>query len=290
MKNVRPRLRLLPPTHAYTVILSCLIGRSTPVNNHINDTIVSGQRASIDSPTTDIEHLSYIYSGHPDGRRIIFIHGTPGTADSWNDYLVNIPQGCLHLAVDRPGFGESMPYHAVVDIKHQALALSPLLDAQADQKAILVGHSLGASVAVQLTLDFPERVGGLLLLAGAFDPELEEAHVLQPLAAYTPISRLLPRAINNANKELLGLKKGLINQAERLDQITTPIAIVHGETDPLVPVQNVHYLEEKLTSTSIDIKILESKDHFIPWTAKTAVDNALEQLLNVVQANEQYQN
>ena len=290
MKNVSPRLRLLPPTHAYTVMLSCLTGRSTPVNNRRNDAIVPGQRASIDSPTPAIEQVSYIYSGHPDGRRIIFIHGTPGSADGWSDYLAHIPEGRLHLAIDRPGFGKSMPYHAVVDIKHQALALSTLLDGGAKKKAVLVGHSLGASVALQLALDFPDLVGGLLLLAGAFDPELEEANVLQPLAAYTPISRLLPRAISNANKELLGLKKGLMNQAERLDQITTPVAIVHGEADPLVPVQNSQYLEEKLTGTSVDITILENKDHFIPWTAKAAIDKALEQLLSAVQANERYQN
>jgi hypothetical protein len=55
--------------------------------------------------------VSYLRAGDPAGRRIILVHGTPGAAEGWLDYLTNVPAGFEHIAVDRPGFGESGPVH-----------------------------------------------------------------------------------------------------------------------------------------------------------------------------------
>jgi pimeloyl-ACP methyl ester carboxylesterase len=83
----------------------------------------------------------------------------------------------------------------VVSIERQATAVKPFLQQAESKKAILVGHSLGASVAVQTALDYPDKVGGLLLLAGAFDPDLEEANFIQLLGTFRPLAFLLPRDI-----------------------------------------------------------------------------------------------
>lgn len=286
--SVYPRLRLLPPPHAYKVLFSCLNGRSAPIS-----TIASGQQtASIERKTINIpspgnEFISFLQLGSTDGRRVIFIHGTPGSAKGWADYLLNVPDGRNHIALDRPGYGFSEPRDSVVSLKRQAQAIIPLLKVADNRKAILVGHSLGASVAIQTALDFPDSIGGLLLLAGAFDPELEEAHWLQPIGTLKPFSWLLPRTINNANQELLGLKRDLLAQASRLHQLTVPVSTVHGDMDPLVPVANVDYLQQKLVNTPLDKQILKQKDHFIPWNSKSSIDDALERLIDRVRKAEQ---
>ena len=281
--SVHPRLRMLPPFDACKVLFSCLNGRSSPVSTVASDQqIATIERKSVKLPPSGKGVVSYLQTGSGDGRRVIFVHGTPGSARGWADYLLNVPDGHTYFALDRPGYGLSAPRNSVVSLKRQAQAILPLLKTVNNRKAILVGHSLGASVAIQTVLDFPERVGGLLLLAGAFDPDLEEAHWLQPVGTLKPFSYLLPRSIHNANQELLGLKRDLLAQASRLTQITIPVSTVHGDMDPLVPVANVHYLQQKLVNTLLDREILKNKDHFIPWNAKSSVDRALERLIDRV--------
>lgn len=62
-------------------------------------------RASYQVPTTDLR-VSYLHAGAPDGRTVIFVHGTPGSAQAWTDYLITVPDGLRYVAVDRPGLGK----------------------------------------------------------------------------------------------------------------------------------------------------------------------------------------
>lgn len=287
-KNMYPRLRILPPLHAYKVLFSCLTGRNSPISTVASEQQISDlERKTVKVPSSVNDIISYLQVGSTDGRRVIFVHGTPGSAIGWADYLLSVPGGRNHIALDRPGYGFSSPRNGVVSLKIQAQAILPLLTAVGNCKPILVGHSLGACVAIQVALDFPTTIGGLLLLAGAFDPDLEEAHWLQPIGTFKPFSWLLPRIINNANKELLGLKQELLAQASRLDQITIPVSTVHGDKDPLVPIANLDYLQQKLINTSLDKQVLKDKDHFIPWNSKTAIDINLERLIDRVRRTEQ---
>lgn len=282
-----PRLRLLPPWHALKVLVSSLYGRNSPVKTAATEGQIAGiERKSLRVPLSMTDSVSYLQTGTPAGRRIIFLHGTPGNAIGWADYLLKVPAGRLHIALDRLGYGFSNPNQPVVSLERQAQAVVPFLKTAKGRKAILVGHSLGASVAVQTALDFPDPVGGLLLLSGAFDPDLEEANWLQPFGTLKPISRLLPRVIDNANRELLGLKRDLLAQTDRLHQIRMPIGVVHGDMDPLVSPANLNYLQRKLNNAALDKVVLKHSDHFIPWHSKSAVDAALKRLIEQVRQTE----
>ena len=227
--NVRPRMRLLPPLSALKVFVSSMNGRNAPVTISASKEQIAGikrQSKRADSPGAAL--VSFLQAGIAPGRRVIFVHGTPGNARGWADYLLAVPEGHEYIALDRPGYGLSEPEHAVVSLEHQAQAIAPFLKTNRGRKTILVGHSSGGSVAMQTALDYPERVGGMLLLAGAFDPELEEAVWLQVIGRLKPVSKLLPRAINNANQELLFLKRGLLAQADRLHEISMPVEVVRS--------------------------------------------------------------
>ena len=286
--SVYPRLRILPPRHAYKVLFSCLSGRSSPISATASDQqIATIERKTLKSPSSGNQTISFLQRGSADGRRVIFVHGTPGSARGWVDYLLNVPKGRRHIALDRPGYGFSEPRGSVVSLRRQAQAIIPLLNVVNNRKTILVGHSLGASIALQTALDFPDKIGGLLLLAGAFDPDLEEAHWLQPVVTLKPFSWLLPRTINNANQELLGLKRELLAQAGRLHQITIPVSAVHGDMDPLVPAANSDFLQQKLVNAPLDKQILSQKDHFIPWNSTSVINQSLECLIERVRKTEQ---
>ena len=102
-----------------------------------------------------------------DGPAVVFLHGSGPGVTGWANFGANLPelQGIRAIVVDQVGFGASARPETYernyLDIS--ADAVLGLLDALGLEQAGLVGNSMGADVAVRLTLDHPERVSALLL-------------------------------------------------------------------------------------------------------------------------------
>jgi pimeloyl-ACP methyl ester carboxylesterase len=229
------------------------------------------------STTVDGVRLSWLRAGDPAGRRIIFVHGTPGDAEAWADYLINPPAGFEVIAIDRPGFGQSGPDGPVVSLAGQATALKPLLVERAGRRPILVGHSLGGPIIAQAAADMPDHVGPLVIVAGSLDPGLEKIHWAQHVGAWRPVEALLPRALRNANAELMALEPQLAALAPRLAGITCPVAIVHGTKDGLVPYANVPFMQQRMTGAArMEVMTLADRNHFLPWNSMDDVRAAID--------------
>lgn len=238
------------------------------------------ERGSYAAPGLAGVTVSYLRAGDPRGRRVVFVHGTPGAADGWADYLLDVPPGLEYVAVDRPGFGRTMPADAEPSLRRQALALAPLLESRRGMPAILVGHSLGGPIVARAAVDFPDRIGGLLILAGSLDPALERVHPMQPVGEWWGVRSALPSRLRNANRELLPLKRELDALAPRLDEIAAPVAIVHGTADTLVPVANVAFMRRRLTRVAaLTVETLPGQGHFLPWEHRPVVERALAALV-----------
>jgi pimeloyl-ACP methyl ester carboxylesterase/membrane protein DedA with SNARE-associated domain len=215
--------------------------------------------------------LSYLVAGNPAGPRLILVHGTPGQATGWVDYLLDPPPGLEVVALDRPGFGRSGPDRAVATLGAQAAAVVALLPVDG-RPVVLLGHSLGGPVIARVAAEHPTRVHALVLLAGSLDPAQETIHPAQRVGAWGPVRCLLPRAIRNANAELMALKPELEALAPMLPRIRAKVVIVHGTLDDLVPMANVPFIEARLTGARCVRTIrLEGRNHFLPWNAADAV-------------------
>lgn len=238
------------------------------------------ERASYTVPGWPGLAVSVLRAGDPAGRRVVFVHGTPGAADGWADYLLNVPAGLEYIALDRPGFGQTSPGTAVPSLERQALALAPLLETRGGSRPIVVGHSLGGPIAARAAVDFPDKIGGLLILAGSLDPALERIHPMQPVGEWWGVRDALPRSLRNANRELLPLKGELSELAPRLGEITVPVTIVHGTADTLVPIANVDFMRAHLTgSVELRVETLAGQGHFLPWEQGPVVERALAALV-----------
>jgi pimeloyl-ACP methyl ester carboxylesterase len=104
----------------------------------------------------------------------LLLHGFGANTRSWGSTLPWLSQGTVAVAYDRPAFGlterplrgwprDANPYGPAAQV---ATAVG-VLDALGIERAVLVGHSAGGSIALQTALAHPERVAGLVLVGAA---------------------------------------------------------------------------------------------------------------------------
>ena len=240
-----------------------------------SEAAVQAMRFNLDVGGARGARISYLRAGNAVGPRLLLVHGTPGSASGWADYLVNPPQGTEVVALDRPGFGQSGPDGAVTGLDAQAAAVVALFPAD-DRPVVLLGHSLGGPVVARVAASHPTRVKAVVLLAASLDPGQESIHPMQHVGAWAPIRGMLPRAIRNANAELMALKPELEALAAMLPLIKAKVVIVHGTNDDLVPVANVPFMQAHLTgSRCVKTVLLEGRNHFLPWNSADAVREAV---------------
>ena len=238
-----------------------------------------GMRSSIAVGIPLDARISFLRAGNPGGPRVVLVHGTPGSATGWADYLTAPPAGADVVALDRPGFGASAPNGAVPSLAAQAAAVIALVPTDG-RPVVLLGHSLGAPIvawaAALLAAEQPERSVSIVMLAGSLDPAQESIHAMQHVGAWSPVQRLLPRVIRNANAELMALKPELEALGTILPAVKARVVIVHGTADELVPVANVTYMQERFSGARcISTVLLEGQNHFLPWNSESEVREAL---------------
>ncbi|MEM6682829.1 MAG: alpha/beta fold hydrolase [Pseudomonadota bacterium] len=202
----------------------------------------------------------------------LFIHGTPGSADAWVDTLSRAPKNILGIALDRPGFGNTKPNDAVVDLRSQADAvIAAAQSIRTDQGGatvpiFLIGHSYGGPVAVAAGLQRPDLFSGLILVAAALDPGMEKVHFMQRLATWQPFKTLIGHTLRTSNAELIALKDELMTLQSKLGDLAVPIYILHGTKDTLVPIDNVPFMTAHFPSKMVcETQVLEGQNHFLPW-------------------------
>jgi len=97
-----------------------------------------------------------------DVETVLFLPGLGAGIDPWEAQLRALPAGFTGLAPDIPGLDRAATPGAFT-FAGAARALRDLLDERGIDRAHVCGLSLGAMMATQLVLDFPERVASLVL-------------------------------------------------------------------------------------------------------------------------------
>ena len=100
----------------------------------------------------------------PRARELVLLHGQPGSAADWQAVMARLPAQLHAVAVDRPGYGASQRPAAGFGANAEAVLKD--LDERKVDSAVLVGHSWGGGVALQVASLAPDRVQAVVLLAG----------------------------------------------------------------------------------------------------------------------------
>lgn len=98
---------------------------------------------------------------------IVFIHGLAGYAPVWNDQIKALSDHFRCIAVDLPGNGMSQPGDYPYSMVFYAQTIAGFIEKMGLGEVILAGHSMGAQIAMMLSIRYPHQVKKLILIAPA---------------------------------------------------------------------------------------------------------------------------
>lgn len=226
--------------------------------------------------------MFYATTGSDTNQLVLFIHGAPGSWDAYMKYLGDT--ALMHraqlISVDRPGYGKSGYGKSVTSIEAQAAMIRPILDSNKSGKpAILVGHSLGGPVIARLAMDYPDKIGALIFLAPAIDPDHEKIYKISYPANWKVLRWMVPTVWKVTNDEKLSHVAELTRMLPLWTNIRVPCTYIYGEKDMIVPPVNVEFAKKMLVNAPLHVIDLPGENHFIPWTRQDTVTRVILQYL-----------
>lgn len=100
----------------------------------------------------------------PRATPLLLLHGAGSSLEQWRESLKAIAQSRPVYALDFVGFGGSQKVAASLNTDLWAEQVSDFWRTYLERPMILMGHSLGASVALQVAAHHPEQVARLVML------------------------------------------------------------------------------------------------------------------------------
>lgn len=138
--------------------------------------------AGTPAAAASVDGLKLHYTVTGEGQTIIFVHGWTCDETSWSRQVPEFAEGYRVVTLDLPGHGKSdAPAQADFSMDLFAAAVEAVRSEIGADRAVLVGHSMGAVVIRHYALAHPEHVAGLVAVDGLLD--------IRPFAAYAANAR-----------------------------------------------------------------------------------------------------
>ena len=208
--------------------------------------------------------------------------------------------GVPNLAFDSLKYAMGMSVRASYTVADMADDTAALLDALGIASAHICGASMGGMIAQRLAIRHPQRVRSLTLVMTSSGSrrlpgptlKVRSALISRPADAknvqsviehYVKLYRLIGSPGYPASDAYLNERLGLSvrrsyrpqgtarqmvaiaadgNRSKLLGQIRVPTQIIHGQSDPLIPVAAGHDLAAKIAGAQIDV--IEGMGHDLP--------------------------
>jgi len=127
-------------------------------------------KASASVKTAELGEYVLNYASEGSGPSVIMLHGSDKRED-WTVWkpLMSLSGGYSLVMPDLIGFGKSTRPVETPDYRAQAKVLHELMDRLGIDKAVFVGTSWGGQVALEVAIEWPERVDSLVLISSTYD-------------------------------------------------------------------------------------------------------------------------
>lgn len=263
-----------------TIIISLLLKFLLGINQNkiISENLIG------ETITYDKYNFSYVKTKKNHNKTIIFVHGTPGSWNSFENYLegVNLNEKYSMYSIDRLGFGKSTLFEKNVEtsLEEQAKPIFDLISSINNSEIILVGHSLGVSVLTRMLYDDKDNlIDGYLLLAGDLYYKNSDPLWYNYLTNNVFGNFIIGEELAKSNKEIESLTDELKLFNNIWNNTNKQAIYIQAENDNLVNIENLIYMEN-INRSNIETIRLNEGNHFIVWNNKDVILNSLEKLFN----------
>jgi pimeloyl-ACP methyl ester carboxylesterase len=124
-------------------------------------------------PRNKVKLFAFV-AGEPKPLTILLLHGLGDEADSWRHLIAPLSNYGQVVAPDLPGFGRSEKPRRKYTIQFLLETILELVELLDVSSALVVGSSLGATIAQTLALEQPAWVKGIVLIDGTLVTQAQQ--------------------------------------------------------------------------------------------------------------------
>lgn len=249
------------------------------------------------------------------GEPVVLIHGFPTSSHLWGQVTPLLPPGHRVVVLDLLGFGRSDPADdSDMGVSAHAKRVLELLDALGIERATLVGHDLGAAIAIDVAVQASTRVSRLCLvnpmtasaswgvavdtagrlasllgdatpsvIASLMRSRLRRGYVSPERGSHSIEQYLRPFTSSVGQRSLISHLAALRDSHASETggdpvQISAPAAIVCGADDPFRSSSMAERLQRQIPGATMEV--IPGARHFVPEEDPEVVARVITALLN----------
>ncbi|WP_240377005.1 alpha/beta fold hydrolase [Bacillus piscicola] len=235
-------------------------------------------------PYVQLEFGKIHYRMKGNGPVLFILHGLGNNAQSWDNQLEELSKSFRVIAWDAPGYGKSSDPHPDFETFQEfSDVLNKVLEKLKIKSVFLLGHSMGAAIAIDFAYRFAEKVDKLVLS----DPPRGAAVVTESKNKAKLNNRIYaidvegPEALakkrtrnlfsSYASEELIERAEQIMSQVRgpgyrsvsyslyNLDQtmifnkISAPTLVICGELDNITPPEDSKFIHDRLQDSTLQL-------------------------------------
>jgi pimeloyl-ACP methyl ester carboxylesterase len=242
--------------------------------------------------TIDGVRMRYADSGGTHERTVLLTSPWPESVYAFAPIWSTLAEHAHLYAIDLPGFGASERRDDLLSPRAMGGFLAQLIAETDLGKPHIVAPDVGTSAALFAAAAHPERIASVIVGAGGaavplqlgeplkswvLDPDLDKYRRMDPRAIVgAAVDRIAGGVPDEIRADYLASYHGdrfaesmryvrtypeeLPVLAELLPHITTSVTLINGRHDPVVPVANAEFLDERLPNSRL---IIIDAGHFV---------------------------
>ncbi len=222
--------------------------------------------------------INLYYQEQGEGEALLLLHGNGEDGTYFVNQVANFFDRYRVIAVDTRGHGKSPRGTAPFTMEQFAADLHKLMDKLEIQKAIILGFSDGANIAMKFALKYPDRVKALILNGGNLDTKGVKRSIQIPIEIGYRFAKLFAGKSEEAKShmEILGLMVNEPNiQPEELRAIQAPTLVIVGTKD-MIKQEHTEIIAQSIPNAKLSVI---PGDHFIANKNPEAFNKIVEDFL-----------
>jgi pimeloyl-ACP methyl ester carboxylesterase len=246
----------------------------------------------VDFRTVDGVRIRYADSGGSKERTLLLTSPWPESVYAFAPMWATLADHARLFAVDLPGFGASERRDDLLSPRAMGGFLAQLIAEAELGRPHIVAPDVGTSAALFAAAAHPERIASVIVGTGGaaiplqlgeplaswvLDPDLDKYRRMNPRAIVNVAADTIAGGIpDDIRADYLDCYDGdrfvesmryvrrypeeLPELAELLPRIMTPVTIINGRDDRVVPVANAEFLDERLPDSRV---VIIDAGHFV---------------------------